>query len=290
MLASEAKLGWRWHHVAMTASSTPGRNFEDYIAYIYQALLSCESQNIEVRRRAQIPDSRGNHYEIDVYYEFDLAGVRHRVALECKDQRRPIGRNDVLAFYAKIQEMPSTIGIFVSSSGFQSGAQAFLREKGILHYDSQTAPSMMDAVAAILVAAALPSEASIGQPFWGLMEERDGEGTGSWYMLPPGALHRRSPAVLTLFFSKPDALLFRQLTGGYAEQACIRGVPQTTLRTMLLISAGDGTEFAVMRSTARRGRTVFLTERPSVRELAAQYLPEGTARFDMHRASRSGGS
>lgn len=270
----------------MADRATTGRGFEDYIAYIYQALLNCESQNIDVRKRARIPDSRGNLYEIDVYYEFDLAGVKHRVAMECKDHRRPVGRNDALAFAAKIQEMPSTIGVFISRSGFQSGAERFLREKGILFFDSQTAPSLTDAVAAILVAAALPSAASIGQPFWGLMELRDGEGTGSWHMLPPGSLDPGCPPLFPLFFSKPDAALFHRLTGLSPERACVRGLPQTTLRALLLLAGDMGTEFAVMKPEKRRDRTVFLAERPSVRELAEQYLPEGAARFDEHHASR----
>ncbi|MFJ3391596.1 restriction endonuclease [Leifsonia aquatica] len=265
----------------MFDSSTPGRGFEDYIRYVYQAILNCESQDIKVLRGARVPNARGDaHFEIDVYYEFDLAGVRHRVAMECKDTRRPVERNDVLAFCQKLQDMPSTIGIFISRNGFQSGAERFLDEKGILHFDSTTAPSMRDAVAAIIVAAALPSESSIGQPFWGLMEEQDGEGTGSWLNLPPGGMGKNSPALFPLFFSKPDASLFQRLSRPYSEQTCIRGIPQTTLRSLLLISHQLlPTQFAVMRPFEKRGRTLFEAHEASPLQLAEQYLPEGTARF-----------
>ncbi|WP_073715353.1 restriction endonuclease [Bowdeniella nasicola] len=265
----------------MFDSSTPGRGFEDYIRYVYQAILNCESQDIEVLRGARVPNARGDvFFEIDVYYEFDLAGVRHRVAMECKDTRRPVERNDVLAFSQKLQEMPSTIGIFISRNGFQSGAARFLEEKGILHFDSTTAPSMTDAVVAILVAAALPSEASIGQPFWGLMEERDGKGTGSWIMLPPGGVGKNSSALFPLFFSRPDASLFQRLSRPYSEQTCIRGIPQATLRSILLMSQRlMPTQFAVMRPFENRDRTLFEAEETSPLKLAEQYLPEGAARF-----------
>lgn len=277
-------MGWEdnfWQDEVMFDSSTPGRGFEDYIRYVYQAILNCESQDIEVLRGARVPNARGDaFFEIDVYYEFDLAGVRHRVAMECKDTSRPVERNDVLAFSQKLQEMPSTIGIFISSNGFQSGAETFLEQKGILHFDSTTGPSMTDAIVAILVAAALPCEASIGQPFWGLMEEQDGKGTGSWIMLPPGGMGKNSSALFPLFFSKPDASLFQGLSRPYSGKTCIRGIPQTTLRSILLMSHHPmPTQFAVMRPFENRGRTLFEAQEALPLELAEQYLPEGTARF-----------
>lgn len=265
----------------MFDSSTPGRGFEDYIRYVYQAILNCESQDIEVLRGARVSNAQGDaFFEIDVYYEFDLAGVRHRVAMECKDTRRPVERNDVLAFCQKLQEMPSTIGIFISRNGFQSGAERFLDKRGILHFDSTTAPSMLDAISAILTAAALPSATSIGQPFWGLMEEQAGRATGSWLMVSPGGMGKNSSALFPLFFSKPDASLFQRLSHPYSEQTCIRGIPQTTLRSILLISDRSmPTQFAVMRPFEMQGRTLFEAQEASPLYLAEQYLPEGAAQF-----------
>src|SRR5215470_19039433 len=117
-----------------------GDLFESYIQFIYQTLLSAQGKNISVSRRATVYDSHGNSYNIDVFYEFDVVGVHHRVAIECKDTSRPVERDDAIAFAGKIHDLPSTIGIFIARSGFQPSAKKYLQEHGILHYGGSGVP------------------------------------------------------------------------------------------------------------------------------------------------------
>jgi hypothetical protein len=72
----------------------PGDLFESYVQFIYQTLLSAQGKNISVSRGATVYDNRGNQYNMDVFYEFDVADVHHRVAIECKDTRRSVERDD----------------------------------------------------------------------------------------------------------------------------------------------------------------------------------------------------
>jgi hypothetical protein len=257
-------------------SATSGEAFEDYVAYVYQALVHCDSEDITVRRRVKIPDSRGTLYEIDVFYEFDMAGVHHRVAMECKNTQRPVERNDVMAFYAKIQDMPSTIGVFISRSGFQTGALHFLDDHGVLHFDSAQMPHLGDAIVSIIAAAALPSERSIGQPFWSLMCQENGSTTGSWLQLPEQG---RNPAVFPLFISKPDASLFSELTQPYCADSVVRGLPHTTLRFILLTGHDLKTLFGLMKPIRRRGRIQFECETVPAIDVAERFLQEGASSF-----------
>ena len=98
--------------------SNRGDLFESYIQFIYQTLLGAQGKNISVSRGATVYDNRGNRYNIDVFYEFDVAGVHHRVAIECKDTRRPVERDDAIAFVGKISDFPSTIGVLSQGKDF----------------------------------------------------------------------------------------------------------------------------------------------------------------------------
>ena len=120
--------------------SNRGDLFESYVQFIYQTLLSAQGKNISVSRGATVYDNRGNRYNIDVFYEFDVVGVHHRVAIECKDTRRPVERDDAIAFVGKINDFPSTVGILISRSGFQPAAEKYLHDHGVLHYSGDDLP------------------------------------------------------------------------------------------------------------------------------------------------------
>src|SRR5690606_30684829 len=87
-----------------TNSSGPynWREFEDHVQYVYQTLLRLDGHTVVVAKDACLVGSDGAEYQVDVYYEFEVAGIRHRVAIECKNKQRRVERNDVLAFKAKL--------------------------------------------------------------------------------------------------------------------------------------------------------------------------------------------
>jgi hypothetical protein len=51
-----------------------------------------------------------------------------RSAIECKATRRPVERDDAISFAGKIHDLSSTIGIFISQSGFQPAAKKYLED------------------------------------------------------------------------------------------------------------------------------------------------------------------
>jgi hypothetical protein len=189
-----------------------------------------------------VTDTRGNLYNIDVYYEFMQAGVLHRVAIECKDTQRPVERDDVIAFHGKLQALPSTIGVFVSSSGFQPAAEKYLQDHGIFRMSGDDLPQIRHLLADRILSVALPDTSAVGQPFWTFMEvTAEGENTGSYYAEPSprGPDH---PRLILLFFSKKHAESWQASRKLFPKYAC-RGLPQHVFRTTLLFGHAMGAEF-----------------------------------------------
>ena len=67
----------------------PGRDYEDFVAGLYGALLQAElvfdGRNIEVEQNKTIIDNDGLEREFDVYWEYEIAGITYRTVIECKD-------------------------------------------------------------------------------------------------------------------------------------------------------------------------------------------------------------
>jgi hypothetical protein len=256
-----------------------GDMFESYVQFVYQTLVSAHGKSVSVSRRAMVQDTRGNSYNIDVYYEFDVAGVPHRVAIECKDTARPVSRDDAIAFAGKVRDLPSTIGIFISNGGFQPAAEKYLEDHGILHYGGGDLPHMGQLVAAMISPVLLPSESAVGQPFWTLMEVQDGGASGVWCCMPDPekdptgrkTQHGKAVPVFPLLYSRPHAERFRLAMYGDADDVAVRGVEQSMLRFLILESDYEGRRFSVMQPYRDEGRDKFACTLYTAREFAEEY-------------------
>ncbi|MBI0375494.1 restriction endonuclease [Streptomyces albiflaviniger] len=194
-----------------------GESFEGYIQFVYQTLLGVQGRNISASRRATVFDNHGNSYNVDILYEFDVAGLHRRVAIECKETRRPVERDDAIAFAGKIKDLPSTIGIFISKSGFQPAARKYLQDHGIVHYHGRDLLHLGSVIAARISPIVSPTESAVGQPFWTLMRQEEEEATGVWCLIPDpsnpghaaasGSREGSNSGALPLFYSRPHARL-----------------------------------------------------------------------------------
>jgi len=272
--------------------SNRGDRFEDYVQFVYQTLLGSNGKNISVSRRATVYDNHGNPYSIDVFYEFDVAGVHHRVAIECKNTRRSVERDDAIAFAGKIRDMPSTIGIFISNNGFQPAAKKYLEDHGILHYDGGDLPHFGSVLASMISPIALPGESAVGQPFWTLMQFDQGGTTGVWRLVPHPSNPQRG--VFPLFYSRHHAGMLHQLAYCGSPDLCVRGLEQPSLRFLVLCAEDEGRNFAIMRPFENDdGQQMFTFEEWTPRDLAHEYLTDDARAVQawpsVRRTRRGGG-
>ena len=67
--------------------------FEKYTQEIYQQLLNTDFGNVktvEVLHNVKLRGRSGQEHQIDVYWEYEIAGFRRKVAIECKNYEQLI--------------------------------------------------------------------------------------------------------------------------------------------------------------------------------------------------------
>lgn len=106
--------------------------YERLVQEIYQAIHDQEAvATVDVEHNKTIQGKSGCSHQLDVYWEFNVAGVLHRVAIECKNWNSdvPIGR--IRDFFGVLHDIGNIKGIFVTKIGYQSGAKQFAEFYGI---------------------------------------------------------------------------------------------------------------------------------------------------------------
>jgi len=107
--------------------------YEKFTQEIYQTLIDNEDiKTTKVEHNVNLEGRSGCKHQIDVYYEFEIAGVLHRVAIECKNfntSNVSIGR--IRDFYGVLTDLGNVQGTFVCKNGYQSGAIKYGNYYGI---------------------------------------------------------------------------------------------------------------------------------------------------------------
>lgn len=99
---------------------------------LHEALLKNDGvENINVLHNVKIKGRSGASHQIDVYWEFRLAGVRYKTCIECKQLNNTVKKSHLAAFAAILDDLGNTTGIFATTIGFQKGAVQLAKEKGI---------------------------------------------------------------------------------------------------------------------------------------------------------------
>ncbi|WP_261508766.1 restriction endonuclease [Burkholderia multivorans] len=208
-----------------------GTDWEDYVHYVYSTLLNLKGERIQVSKRTTFVLPSGETYEVDVYYEFWKAGIRHRVAIECKDWKSPVSQGQVLEFHQKIKNIGNDlIGVVVSRNGYQDGAIKVAERHGMLALTETTFPTIPQLLAQHITTSFIHEPDLIGEPFWCIAELHagsDGESNGTYYAFPSGF-----PFNLPVFISKRHAEAFRRsLPDG--DRFGVFGLPQYKLRALI---------------------------------------------------------
>jgi Restriction endonuclease len=221
-----------------------GASFEDYIHYVYNTLLNLKGEQVQVSKRTTFRLPSGETYEVDIYYEFMHVGVRHRVAIECKDWKQPVDQGRILEFHQKIKNIGNeVVGVFVSRVGYQSGATRVAERHGIRALTADDVPSLFDILASSIRTAFIPDSRCVGEPFWYIAElsaDPGVEGTGTYYAFPES-----SPLNIPLFISRRHAETYWSYLPDKANFG-VFGMPQYKLRALVGLALKDCLKFGLV--------------------------------------------
>lgn len=253
----------------MTTRNNDGTGLEDTVHEVYSLLLALGGPPARIEKRAKVPGARsaGTVYELDVYYEFERAGVTHRVAIECKDHGRPITQGHVNEFWGKIDDIGNVLGVMVSRRGYQSGAEAVARARGIRTLNPADLPAIGVLIGQWVEQLLLPPATTIGEPFWALFDTS--QRTSTYCCLPESG--PAGERLIPLFVSKQ---LAEAAAGVVTKRArCVaRGLNQQALMALLPFVARQGGSFVCFFVDPTPTVTSWFGVSRTPEEMAMKYL------------------
>ena len=248
------------------------RGFEDEVRFVYKLLLNLKGDGVLVTQNARIKGRSQAFHHFDIYYEFERAGVRYKVAIDCSDPKHPVDRGLVGEFGFKLADVGNTIGLVVSRGGFLPGVDTLANQYGIELLSPAELPSIDQLFTKRLTAAALPDETGTGEPFWTIMELRDGVATGAYYASEHPETHQRN---IPLLYCKSHAE--RIMREGQMDPRMwgVRGLPRASLRAFIVMlevfeGRGGGAMILFLPPAAREGAD-FIAMPISRQQLIDQY-------------------
>ena len=114
-------------------STARGAAYEEFVETFYRTLLDAEgfgAVNVE-KNKTDLESSSGCAHQIDIYWEFKMAGQTYQTAIECKAYNTAVSIGRVRDFYGVLADIPGLKGIVVSLFGFQSGAKRYAEHYNI---------------------------------------------------------------------------------------------------------------------------------------------------------------
>lgn len=110
----------------------PNIEYEKFTQEIYQELVNADVlKTTNVQHNIKLKGRSGQEHQIDVYWEYEIAGSKHKVAIECKNYNKTVAIGRVRDFYGVLCDLNNVAGIMVTKVGYQKGAKEYALEYGI---------------------------------------------------------------------------------------------------------------------------------------------------------------
>lgn len=107
-----------------------GKNFEKLVSIIQEGIHEIEFA--KVRLNVHLDNNSGRKRQFDIIIDYELPQVEFRIAIECKNHKRPIQVSEIESFAGKCNRHPTIHKrFFVSSGGYQSDAINAAKELNI---------------------------------------------------------------------------------------------------------------------------------------------------------------
>lgn len=106
--------------------------YEKFAQEVYRELSAVKGiKTTSLQHNTRLTGKSGCKHQIDVYWEYEIDGTRHRVAIECKNYGSSVSIGKVRDFYGVLSDLEDVAGIMVTKVGYQSGAKKFAAHNGI---------------------------------------------------------------------------------------------------------------------------------------------------------------
>jgi hypothetical protein len=218
-----------------------GQELEDFVESFYSALLKNEHlKNAKIEKNHTETGKSGIKYCFDIFHEVKIAGVSHKVAIECKNHNKKITKGMIQEFWGKLIDCNNITGFIVSTNGYEKEAKKLGKHYGIELITEDELPNMYK-LFLTQTEDLVPYENVRGDPFWTIMQiTEDGESTGVFYSLGGNIVNFLVPRPfwhgdrILLFISKKSAEMALKADGakGYA----VFGVSRHLLKGICYIS------------------------------------------------------
>ena len=107
-------------------------DYERFTQEIYQQLVNLDVvRTTKVQHNVKLEGRSGQKHQIDVYWEYEIAGNKQRVAIECKNYNTLVPIGKVRDFKGVLDDLNGVNGIMVTKVGYQEGAKKYAKEYGI---------------------------------------------------------------------------------------------------------------------------------------------------------------
>lgn len=129
-----------------TLYMNPNIEYEKFTQEIYQELVNADVlKTTDVQHNVKLKGRSGQEHQIDVYWEYEIAGTKQKVAIECKNYNKTVGIAKVRDFYGVLHDLNNVAGIMVTKVGYQKGAKEYASEYGISLKELRT-PNLGEAI------------------------------------------------------------------------------------------------------------------------------------------------
>ena len=110
----------------------PNIEYEKFTQEVCQELVNAGVvKTTEVKHNIKLTGKSGQEHQIDVYWEYEITGVKRKVVIECKNYNRTIPVGKVRDFFGVLYDLNNVAGIMVTKVGYQEGAKKFASHYGI---------------------------------------------------------------------------------------------------------------------------------------------------------------
>lgn len=146
-----------------------GKDFEDVVKNLYEQIAQNDRIKAQIKTRVQVLGVDGATNEIDVLYSYEHLGLKYRVAIECKNWKKPVNVEELRNFSYKLNDIKNINGIFISAdSGYQKGAKKVSEFNGIKIVKYSDFSNFISGEYEDYLS---PDFEIIGDPFWMLMNK-----------------------------------------------------------------------------------------------------------------------